>query len=73
MQPYEHLRGLYIVTTNIPLTLGWLSSSTRGGPIKKDVYDFPKFRDGVLSKFVPSQWLDDLYEIISTYTIINML
>ena len=63
----------YIVATTLPLTLGWLSSRTRGGPLKNDVYDFPKFRDGVLSKFVPSQWLDDLDEIRSTYTVINML
>ena len=65
MQPYEHLSGLYIVATNLPLTLGWLSSSTRGGSPKKDVYDFPKFRDGVLSKFVPCM-KEGLHKLLQT-------
>ena len=47
---------------NSSSTLGCLSSSARGGPLKRDVYDIPKFRDGVFSKFVPRQWLADLYE-----------
>ena len=61
VQPYGNLRALYIIATTLPLTLGWLSSRTRGGPLKKDVYGFPKLRDGVLFKFVPTKWLDDLH------------